>query len=147
MNQPKRNCVLLADRNLGLTEGMRDLLKTTFETVVMVADDSSLFDTAERLEPTVAVIDLALAEGGGLDLITKWHGRLPDVRLIVLSIHNEATIARTVIDAGANAFVLKQTIATDLLDAVDVVSSGEIYVSPAIGELPASQLPSASSIA
>jgi DNA-binding NarL/FixJ family response regulator len=141
VNQPKRNCVLLADRNLGLTEGMRDLLKTTFETVVMVADDSSLLDTAERLEPTVAVIDLALAEGGGLDLITQWHGRLPDVRLIVLSIHNEASIARTVIDAGANAFVLKRTIATNLLDAVNVISSGEIYVSPAIGELPASRLP------
>ncbi len=121
------------------------MLKTTFETVVMVADDSLLFDTAERLEPTVAVIDLALAEGGGLDLITHWHGRLPDIRLIVLSIHNEATIARSVIDAGA--FVLKRTIATDLLDAVDVVSSGEIYVSPAIGELPASRLPPASGTA
>lgn len=65
MNQPHRNCVLLADRNLGLTEGMRDLLKTTFETVVMVGDHSSLFDSAERLEPSVAVIDLSLADGGG----------------------------------------------------------------------------------
>lgn len=147
MNQPKRNCVLLADRNLGLTEGMRDLLKTTFGSVVMVGDHASLFDSAERLEPTVAVIDLSLADGGGLDLITEWRGRLPDVRLIVLSIHDEATVARTVIDAGANAFVLKRTIAIDLLDAVDVVSSGEIYVSPAIGELPASRLPPVSSTA
>jgi DNA-binding NarL/FixJ family response regulator len=147
VNQPHRNCVLLADRNLGLTEGMRDLLKTAFETVVMVADPASLFDSAERLEPTLAVIDLGLTDGGGLDLIARWHGRFPDVRLIVLSIHDEATVARTVIDAGANAFVLKRTIASDLLDAVDVVSSGEIYVSPAIGELPASQLPPASSTA
>jgi two-component system secretion response regulator SsrB len=137
--------VLLADRNLGLTEGMRDLLKSTFETVVMVGDPASLFDSAERLEPTIAVIDLSLAESGGLDLITRWHGEFPEVRLIVLSIHDEVTVARTVIDAGANAFVLKRTIATDLLEAVDVVFSGEIYISPAIGELPEPNLPPASS--
>jgi two-component system secretion response regulator SsrB len=139
--------VLLADRNLGLTEGMRDLLKTTFGTVVMVADESSLFDCAERLEPLVVVIDLALTDGGGLDLIARWHGRFPEVHLVVLSIHDEATVARTVFDAGANAFVLKRAIATDLLDAVEVISSGENYVSPAIGELPSSQLPPASSTA
>ena len=147
MNQPKRNCVLLADRNHGLTEGMRDLLMTVFETVVMVADENSLFDSAGRMEPSVAAIDLALADGAGLELITRWHAQFPGIRLIVLSFHDDPAVARAVIEAGANAFVLKRTIATDLLEAVEVISSGETYVSPTIGELPSSQLPPASSTA
>ena len=132
MNQPKRNCVLLADRNHGLTEGMRDMLMSAFETVVMVADEFSLFDSADRMEPNVVAIDLALADGDGLALIARWRIEFPYVRLIVLSLHDDPIVARAVIDAGANAFVLKRAIATDLLDAVETVNRSETFVSPSI---------------
>lgn len=147
MNQSKRNCVLLADRNHGLTEGMRDLLMAAFQTVVMVADEVSLFDSADRMEPNVVAIDLALADGDCLALIARWRVKFHHVRLIVLSLHDDPIVARAVLEAGANAFVLKRAIATDLLEAVEVISSGETYVSPAIGEHPSSQLPPASSTA
>ena len=126
--------MLLADRNHGLTEGMRDLLMSAFETVVMVADEVSLFDSSDRMEPNVVAIDLALTDGDGLALITRWRVRHPYLRLIVLSVHDDPTVARAVLEAGANAFVLKRAIATDLLEAVDAVSSGSAYASPAIGD-------------
>jgi len=132
VNQPNRHCVLLADRNHGLSEGMCDLLRTSFASVVMVADRASLFDSAERLTPSLVVVDLALTDGGGLDLITSWHRHFPDLRLIVLGIHDEASVAESVIKAGASAYVLKRTLATDLLDSVDSVLTGNVYTSPAV---------------
>ena len=55
------SCVLLADRHHALTEGVRGLLETSFESVVMVADEVSLLEGAIRLRPDVAVVDLSVS--------------------------------------------------------------------------------------
>ena len=60
MTRADARCVLLADSHHGLSEGLRTMLATTFETVVMVADQGSLFETARRLHSDLAVVDLAL---------------------------------------------------------------------------------------
>jgi DNA-binding NarL/FixJ family response regulator len=114
---PQR-CVLLADRHQGLTEGIRGLLETAFGTVVMVADEASLLEGAGRLQPDVAVIDLSLAHDGGLDWLRAVKQRCPEVRMVVLSVHDEETVRRAAFAAGADAFVLKRDIVTDLLPAV-----------------------------
>ena len=57
---------LLANRHDGLTEGVRGLLETTFDVVLMVADEISLFESATRLPLDVAVVDLALTRGKGI---------------------------------------------------------------------------------
>jgi DNA-binding NarL/FixJ family response regulator len=57
------NCVLLADRHHRLTEGVRGLLETAFDAAVMVADEASFFESAERLKPTLAVVDLPSPAG------------------------------------------------------------------------------------
>jgi DNA-binding NarL/FixJ family response regulator len=115
--KPQR-CVLLADRHQGLTEGIRGLLETAFGTVVMVADEASLLEGASRLQPDVAVIDLSLAHDGGLDWLRAVKDRCPQVRMVVLSVHDEETVRRAAFAAGADAFVLKRDIVTDLLPAV-----------------------------
>ncbi len=66
MPEKPLSCVLLADRHHGLAEGVRGLLQTAFGTVVMVADEASLLDGADRLQPDVAVVDLSLARESGL---------------------------------------------------------------------------------
>jgi two-component system secretion response regulator SsrB len=112
------SCVLLADRHHGLTEGVRGLLETAFGTVVMVADKTSLLESAGRLQPDVAVVDLSLAREGGLDWLRSLRERCPDLKVVVLSVHDEEAVRRAAMQAGAHAFVLKRAIATDLLPAV-----------------------------
>ena len=114
-------CVLLADRHHGLSEAMRGLLDTEFGTVVMVADEASLLEGAGRLRPDVAVVDLSLAGDRGLGWLRALRQHCPDTRVIVLSVHDEQTVRRAVMEAGADAFVLKRAIATDLLAAIDFV--------------------------
>jgi len=118
MSGGPRSCVLLADRHHGLSEGVRGLLETAFGTVVMVADKTSLLDVAFRLRPDVAVVDLSLARDGDLDWLKAVRQRCPGLKVIALSVHDEEAVRRAAMAAGADAFVLKRAIATDLLPAV-----------------------------
>ena len=128
MPETRPSCVLLADRHHGLTEGVRGLLRSTFGTVVMVDDEASLAEAADRLRPGVAVVDVSLAQDRGLGWLRALRQRCPEVKVIVLSVHDEQSVRRAAMDAGADAFVLKRAIATDLLAAVEFVlgsGSGE----------------------
>lgn len=120
-------CVLLADRHHGLSEGVRELLETQFEVVVMVADEHSLRESAKRLGPALSVVDLSLARQTNLDWLSRLHALCPEMRLIVISVHDEPSVAREATRAGADGFVLKRAIATDLLPAVEAVLAGRRY--------------------
>ncbi len=118
------SCVLLADRHHALTEGVRGLLETSFGSVVMVADEASLLEGAVRLRPELAIVDLSLARDNSLGWLKALRNRCPDLKVIVLSVHDEQSVRSAAIEAGADAFVLKRAIATDLLAAVDGLRSG-----------------------
>jgi DNA-binding NarL/FixJ family response regulator len=124
MREEPLSCVLLADRHHGLTEGVRGLLETAFGTVVMVADEASLLDGASRLRPDVAVVDLSLAQDGDLGWLRAVRERCPGLKIVVLSVHDEQSVRRAAMEAGADAFVLKRAIVTDLLSAVAIVRGG-----------------------
>jgi len=115
------SCALLAERHQGLTEGIRTLLETAFETVIMVADVASLLEGAGRLRPDVAIVDLSLARDGGLGWLGAMRQRCPGLKVIVLSVHDEQVVRTAALKAGAHALVLKRAIATDLLPAVAAV--------------------------
>ena len=125
MSEKPLSCVLLADRHHGLTEGVRGLLETAFGTVVMVADEASLLEGAVRLQPEVAIVDLSLARDSGLGWLRELRRRCPDLKVIVLSVHDEECVRDAAIEAGADAFVLKRAIATDLLPAVDALTGAK----------------------
>jgi DNA-binding NarL/FixJ family response regulator len=124
MSEKSLSCVLLADRHHGLTEGMRGLLETEFETVVMVADETSLLEGEGRLRPDLVVVDLSLARDSSLDWLRSLRSRSPQLKVIVISIHDEQSVRRAALEAGADAFVLKRAIATDLLPAVELIRGG-----------------------
>jgi len=122
MPEKRLSCVLLADRHHGLTEGVRGLLETTFGTVVMVADEASLLEGASRLRPDVAVVDLSLARDNNLGWLRALRRSRPELKVIVLSVHDEESVRQAAMEAGADAFVLKRALVTDLLPAVALVS-------------------------
>lgn len=127
MEKERVKCVLLAERHHGLTEGVRGLLETTFNAVVMVADEASLLESAERLQPTLAVVDFSLARTDNIGCLRELRARCPHLKLIVLSVHDETSVRDAALRAGANGFVLKRAIAADLLPAVDAVLAGKRF--------------------
>jgi DNA-binding NarL/FixJ family response regulator len=124
--------VLLADCHLAMLQGVRSLLESLFAAVVMVADEGSLLEAIERLDPDLVVVDLSMPVGEGANIARQLKGRYPGLRLLVLSVHDDPTLAGLILDAGAAGFVLKRTAATDLLPAVEAALRGGSYVSPAL---------------
>ncbi len=129
MGDKRLRCVILADRHHGLAEGVRGLLETMFDTVIMVADQASLLEGASRLEPVAVIADLSLARADNLGWLRQLRIICPKTKLIVVSVHDEPSVCARTIEAGADGFILKRTIATDLLPALDVVLRGNQYIS------------------
>lgn len=121
------HCVLLADPNHGMSEGIRGLLATKFDAVVMVADEVSLLQVAGRMQSDLAVVDLALSRGNALELVRRLRGGFPEMKIVIVSLHDQPSVSQSVLEAGANAFVVKRAIAADLLTAIDAVLAGEIF--------------------
>ena len=131
MNPRDVRCVVLADRHQGLMEGVRGMLETTFDAVVMVADAASLIESVKRIRPTVAIVDLSMAQGNNLEWLKRLRSTCrPELKLILLSVHDEPNICRSAMAAGADGFVLKREIGTELLPAVDEVLAGRQFISP-----------------
>lgn len=128
----KELSVILADRHHAMLEGIRGLLETVFESVVMVADEKSLFDTARKLNPVLAIVDISLSLSGEINIVKELKSRLPDLKFIILSVHDEETVAKEVMEAGASGFVLKRSAGVDLIPAVMRVLKGKTFISPGV---------------
>jgi DNA-binding NarL/FixJ family response regulator len=131
--------VLLADSHLPMLQGICSLLESLFAAVVMVADEGSLFETIERLDPDLVVVDLSLPVQEGTNIARQLMGRFPGLRLIVLSVHDEPNVATQMRAAGVAGFVLKRTVAADLIPAVAAVLGGGWFVSPSVPEQASTQ--------
>jgi|SRR6187455_1415597 len=92
-----------------------------FDSVVMVADETSLSESAARLRPEIAIVELALVRDRNLEWLQALRARCPGLRVIVLSMHDEPNVRQAALDAGADAVVLKRAIVTDLLPAIERV--------------------------
>jgi two-component system secretion response regulator SsrB len=132
MGDTTMSCVLLADRHHGLSEGVRGLLGTMFAGVFAVADESSLMEGAARIRPTLVVVDLSLARGDVVGFLHTLRERAPAVKVLLLTVHDEPTVASAALAAGADGVVLTRAIATDLLEAVKAVLAGRRYTSSAV---------------
>jgi two-component system secretion response regulator SsrB len=128
MNKSISDCVLLADRHNGLSEGVRGLLETSFSTVYLVADENSLIEGVGLLRPAVVVVDLSLGADDVLGMMRELRARSPGVKVLLLSVHDEPSILRSAVAAGADGIVLKRAIATDLLPAVDAILAGGRFI-------------------
>jgi two-component system secretion response regulator SsrB len=112
---------------------MRGLLTTMFESIVMVADKHSLFEAVERIKPDLAVVDLSLAASGEASIARAINDSYPELKLIILSVHDEPAAIDEAMSAGASGFVLKRSVAVDLFKAVESVQQGRTFVSASAG--------------
>jgi len=124
--------VLLAERHHDLRDGIRGLLETAFDTVFMVANEASLLEGAEHLRPAVVVIDISLSAGDLTGFLARVSERAPGTKLLLISVHDETTVAEAALRAGADGVVLKRNLATELMPAVDELLAGRSYFSRSI---------------
>ena len=128
----KQGKVLLADNHQSMLEGVRALLEDMFETVFMVADEASLMEAADKLKPDLIVADLSLPVTKEINVARRMKTAFPQIKLIILSIHDEQAAFGECVEAGASGIVLKRRAVDDLVPAVETVLNGGTYVSSAV---------------
>jgi two-component system response regulator DegU len=128
----RNSCIVLGDKHQNMLEGLRGLLETLFGSVVMVADQPSLFEALDRMNPTFAIVDLSLLNRDNSNTALELNKCFPEVKIIILSGYDEPCIVDDVMSSGASGFVLKQYAGTDLFDAIKSIQEGQTFISPAV---------------
>jgi len=122
--------LIIDDHPIVLQGCQRVLADAGFAPVLTASDLVSGYRLYRRHAPDVAVVDLAIhGRGlGGIDLIRRILVHRPRARILVLSMHNDATIVARSLEAGASGYVLKDTSSAELVKAVRQVAAGEPYL-------------------
>jgi DNA-binding NarL/FixJ family response regulator len=125
--------VLLVDDHALVRRGFRRLLEDDASIAVVgeASNGEEAIQLVRQLSPQVVVMDAAMPGTGGLAATRAILASAPDVRILMLSMHSEATLVRQAMDAGARGYVLKNALDLDLAAAVTRVAAGEIVLDPA----------------
>lgn len=129
--------VLLVDDHAMVREGLRLLLRTAPDiSVVGEADNGvSAVGVARRLSPDIVVLDLDMPNGDGVTAVRELKQALPTARALILTVHSEHERLLPLLEAGARGYLTKEAAARDLVEAIRVVATGEVYVRPAAARL------------
>jgi DNA-binding NarL/FixJ family response regulator len=126
----KRPRVLLADDHRLLREAFTELLKTECDVVGSAADGRALLELAPDLRPDIVVLDIAMPLLNGLDAARQLKRLMPDVRVIFLTVSEDPDLAAEAFRMGASGYLLKNSAASELLQAIHEVFEGRSYVTP-----------------
>ena len=124
--------VLLADDHRMMAEGLKALLPDEFELVGIVADGRAMIEAAERLRPDVIVADVAMPNLNGFEALTRLKKSHPDIKVVFLTMHQNAAYARRALDAGASGFVVKHSASEELVVAVHAALKGKTFITPSL---------------
>lgn len=123
--------ILLIDDHLILCQGLAGALNQESGLTICgeAGNPAGALRLAEQFQPDLALVDLSLQGGGGIELLKDLRVRFPDLLTLVLSMHDESLYAERALRAGARGYVMKHEPLDRLLLAVRRVLAGQIYVS------------------
>jgi two-component system response regulator NreC len=128
--------VLLADDHVMVRKGFRLILETQSDIRIVgeASNGREAVELAEKLQPDVIVMDVAMPELNGIEATRRIITAAPRARVLALSMHKDSVYVREILRAGACGYLLKDAIDNDLLSAVRAVARGEGYLSSAVSD-------------
>src|SRR5579862_3979026 len=128
--------VLLADDHAMVRKGFRLILEaqTDMEIAGEAGNGREAVELAEKLHPDVVVMDVAMPELNGIEATRRLAVSSPHTRVLALSMHKDSVYVREILRAGARGYLLKDSIDTDLINAVRAVAKGDGYLSPGVSD-------------
>lgn len=126
--------LVLADDHVVLRSGLRLLLESQgeFEVVGEAPDGAAAVAMARELKPDLILMDISMPGMDGMEATRQVKASCPEVKVLVLTMHDDAGYLREVLAAGASGYVLKKAIDGELISAIRAVLRGEMFVYPSM---------------
>jgi DNA-binding NarL/FixJ family response regulator len=124
--------ILLADDHPMICAGFQKLLEPQYDVVGSVGDGRTLLKAAAELKPDVVLLDIGMPLLNGLDAGRELKRLMPDIKLIFLTMNPDFDLAAEALRIGASGYLLKNSQASELVQAVRDVVRGSSYVTPQI---------------
>src|SRR6476646_5893936 len=126
--------VLVADDHTVIRSGLRHLIErqSDLQVVGEAADGREALDLAQALRPDIAILDITMPKLNGIDAGKEMIAHLPNVGIIILSMHSDEAYVLKALRGGARGYLLKDSAESDIINAIRAVGSGKAYFSPEI---------------
>ena len=136
MKSDKRITVLLAEDHMIVREGLKRLLESEsdIEVVGEATTGRQAVDLAQKLRPDVIVMDIAMPQMNGLEATRQILKASPSVKVIILSAHSDDAYVENATALGAAGYLIKQTSAHFLSEAIREVQKGNTFFSPTVAK-------------
>jgi two-component system response regulator NreC len=133
----KKLRILLADDHTVMRSGLRALLErqNNFEIVAEAENGRDAVSLSSSLRPDVVIMDVGMPLLNGIEATKALLKQSPSTGVVILSMHSDEAYVMRSLQAGARAYLLKDSAASDLLSAIDAVSRGKSFFSSAIRRL------------
>ena len=131
MTRPR---VLLADDHALLLGAFEKLLAGECDVVGQVSDGRALVTAADNLKPDLIVLDISMPLLNGLEAGRQIKQKSPGVKLVFLTMNEDADLAAEAMRSGASAYLLKRSAASELMTAIREVMQGRSYITPLVTE-------------
>ena len=128
----KRTRILIADDHSMVIDGLRGLLEPEYEVVGAVNDGRAVLPEVQNLKPDVVIIDISMPLLNGLDCTRQLREAGCTAKILILTMHPDATLAQEALAAGASGYLLKSLPGSELKGALKEVLQGRTYLSPAV---------------
>ena len=129
--------IVLGDDHTIVRHGLRKILeeRREWEVVDEAGNGRDAVKKILELEPDVAVLDIGMPQLNGIEATRQIAKRAPSVRVLILSMHSDEAYITQALQAGAKGYLLKDSADTDLIRAVNDVSAGRSFFSPAVARV------------
>ena len=126
--------VLLVDDHPLVREGLVNLISQQADLQICgeAGNEPQALELIRTVQPDVAIVDISLETGSGIELIKSIKAMFPAVTVLVLSMHDESLYAERALRAGARGYVMKREAAKKVIQAIRCVLAGQLYVSDKI---------------
>lgn len=127
--------ILLADDHVLVRQGLKSLLeREKFQVIAEASDGQEVIRSAEALHPDIAVIDISMPTLNGIEAARELARSCPKTKVILLTQHEEEQYIYEALEAKVKGYVLKNQVASDLVNALQQVSKGGVYLSPGVSQ-------------
>lgn len=124
--------ILLADDHVLLLEAFSKLLESKYDVVGTATDGRKMLAMVQKLKPDVVLLDIAMPNLNGFDAGEKLKKLLPEVKLVFLTVNEDPDMVTEAFRIGANGYLLKNSAASELFQALDAVLNSKNYVTPSL---------------